>query len=158
MLTQLKQAIPGADYWPNFVNNLSEQFEARFSMVKVLNNRSILFKDMDGLKMPIVVSHGEGRTNYLNNNDMGILLKNKQISMQYIDSFSKGTEYYPLNPNGSQDGFTAFTSNDGRATIMMPHPERVFKTMQMSWCSEEFKKNVYSPWMKLFTNARNWVE
>ena len=159
MLSQLKGIIPGAEHWPNFVSNLSEQFEARFSMVEILDSPSIVLKDMQGLKMPIVVSHGEGRTQYANDTDMQTLMESQQAIMRYIDSHSNATEHYPLNPNGSQQGLTGFTSKDGRATIMMPHPERVFRLMQMSWYPADWKNKdkEYSPWMRLFMNARAWV-
>ncbi len=159
MLSQLKDIIPGATHWPRFVRNLSEQFEGRLSMVEVLKSPSIVFAGMDGLKMPIVVSHAEGRTQYRDANDLNTLIANKQTVMRFIDSHSNPTEYYPLNPNGSKDGFTSFTSTDGRATIMMPHPERVFRLVQMSWYPADWKnKDIeYSPWMRLFMNARKWV-
>ncbi|WP_119344646.1 phosphoribosylformylglycinamidine synthase [Facilibium subflavum] len=160
MLSQLKSIIPGADHWPLFVKNLSEQFEARLAMVEVLDSTSIIFKDMQGLKMPIVVSHAEGRTQYDNANSMKTLIEHKQVSMRYIDSHSQPTEYYPLNPNGSEQGLTAFTSQDGRSTIMMPHPERVFRLAQLSWYPADWRNKdyEYSPWMRLFMNARTWVD
>ena len=159
MLAQIKSLIPGADHWPVFVRNLSEQFEARFSMVEVLENPSIIFRGMQGLKMPIVVSHGEGRTHYIANNDMNTLVSNQQMAMRYIDSQGAPTEYYPFNPNGSRKGFAGFSSEDGRATIMMPHPERVFRLVQMSWRPNSWQNDDqdYSPWMRLFMNARAWV-
>ncbi|MFZ9034917.1 MAG: phosphoribosylformylglycinamidine synthase [Francisellaceae bacterium] len=159
-LSQLKAIIPGAAHWPQFVRNLSEQFEARLSMVEITDSASIVFKDMVGLKMPIVVSHGEGRIQFDNIEDKTILSKQKQQSMRYIDSHAKATEYYPLNPNGSEDGLTGFCSEDGRVTIMMPHPERVFRLAQMSWYPADWrnKGKEYSPWMRLFMNARKWVD
>ncbi|WP_440683183.1 phosphoribosylformylglycinamidine synthase [Cysteiniphilum halobium] len=159
MLSQLKGIIPGASHWPRFVRNLSEQFEGRLSMVEVLKTPSIIFEDMEGLKMPIVVSHGEGRAQYQHQDDLKHLIANEQTAMRYIDSHSKPTEHYPLNPNGSEGGFTSFTSLDGRATIMMPHPERTFRLVQMSWYPADWKnKDIeYSPWMRLFMNARKWV-
>jgi phosphoribosylformylglycinamidine synthase len=159
MLSQLKDIIPGATHWPHFVRNLSEQFEGRLSMVEVLKSPSIIFAGMDGLKMPIVVSHAEGRTQYRDANDLNTLIANKQTVMRFIDSHSNPTEYYPLNPNGSKGGLTSFTSTDGRATIMMPHPERVFRLVQISWYPADWKnKDIeYSPWMRLFMNARKWV-
>ncbi len=159
MLSQLKDIIPGAEHWPRFVRNLSEQFEARLSMVEVLETPSIIFQEMQGLKMPIVISHGEGRTQYQHQNDLNSLIVNKQTTLRFIDSHSNPTEYYPLNPNGSAGGFTGFTSQDGRVTIMMPHPERAFRLVQMSWYPADWRNKdlEYSPWMRLFMNARKWV-
>ena len=159
MLSQIKTLIPGADHWPAFVKNLSAQFEARLSMVEVLDSPSIIFEGMQGLKMPIVVSHGEGRTEYANDDDINTLIANQQPVMRYIDSAGLPTEYYPFNPNGSDQGFTGFSSKDGRVTIMMPHPERVFRLVQMSWSPEVWDSDNqdYSPWMRLFRNARVWV-
>ncbi len=159
MLSQLKSLIPGAESWPKFVNNDSNQFEARFSQVEIMESPSIVFQNMQGLKMPIVVSHGEGKVQYDDVQDAKRLLENKQLVMRYIDSHANPTEHYPLNPNGSEGGMTAFTSVDGRATIMMPHPERAFRLTQLSWYPFDWrnKDKEYSPWMRLFRNARVWV-
>ena len=160
MLSQIKNLIPGAAHWPIFIQNVSEQFESRFIMVEILESSSIIFKEMQGLKMPIVISHSEGRTKYIQNNDMNVLISNQQTVMRYIDTQGFPTEYYPFNPNGSLQGFTGFTSKDGRVTIMMPHPERVFRLVQMSWYPKSWKEDTqqdYSPWMRLFMNARVWV-
>ena len=109
--------------------------------------------------MPIVVSHGEGRVCYHTKEDKDVLAKNKQFGMRYIDAHSKPTEFYPLNPNGSEGGLTAFASQDGRATIMMPHPERSFRLTQLSWYPYKWRKKSsgFSPWMRLFRNARKWI-
>ncbi len=152
MLSSLKELIPGANSWPTFVRNTSEQFEARLSLVEVCGSNSIFLQNMQGMILPIVVSHGEGKTDFSQNTtvDTGLL------ALRYVDSHGKPTEDYPYNPNGSAFGMTGFTSTDGRATIMMPHPERVFKAWQLSWSPEHWVED--SPWMTLFTNARNWLK
>lgn len=149
MMANLKDLIPGAQNWPHFVRNNSEQFEARFSMLEIVDSPSILFKDMAGSQMPIAIAHGEGRAEY--KNDMSAAIS----SARYINHQGEATEQYPANPNGSPDGLTAFTTEDGRATIMMPHPERVFRTVQNSWHPEEWNED--GAWMKMFRNARVWV-
>lgn len=149
MMSQLRELIPGASSWPDFLRNQSEQFEARLVMVEVMDSPSIFFNDMTGSKIPVVVAHGEGRIS----NSAG----NVQTSLRFIDNSGVTTETYPLNPNGSADGITGFTNDDGRITIMMPHPERVFLSKQFSSLDPEWK-NEYSPWMKIFMNARNWLD
>jgi phosphoribosylformylglycinamidine synthase len=149
MMSQLRNLIPGASSWPDFIKNQSEQFEARLVMVEVMESASVLFKDMAGSKIPVVVAHGEGRTSNSANNAQAIL--------RYIDNSGVATETYPLNPNGSNNGLTGFTNDDGRITIMMPHPERVFLSKQFSSLDPEWK-NEYSPWMKMFLNARSWLD
>ena len=151
MLSQLKELIPGAYAWPSFVNNDSEQFEARFVMVEVNESPSLFFKNMQGWKVPVVVSHGEGKVEFENSNREAA-----NIAMQYIDNNGETTQRYPYNPNGSQNGITALTTTDGRVTIMMPHPERVFRSVQCSWQSNEWEED--SPWMQLFYNARRYCE
>ena len=150
MMSHLRELIPGAATWPDFLPNLSEQFEARLIMIEVMDSPSLFFKDMAGSQIPIVVAHGEGRTIARNNEKQSLAI------MRYIDNSGMATEKYPYNPNGSKDGLTAFTNEDGRFTIMMPHPERVFLTKQFSWFPKEWK-NEYSPWMKFFINAREWL-
>ena len=151
MMANLKDLIPGAALWPHFVRNQSEQFEARFSMVEVLESPSILFTGMAGSHMPIAVAHGEGRAEYHN----PAQLKQVKSALRYVDHHGAMTEAYPLNPNGSPQGLTGFCSDDGRVTIMMPHPERVVRSVVNSWCPEEWGED--SPWMRLFRNARVWV-
>lgn len=146
MLTQLKQIIPGAEHWPRFVKNTSDQFEARFSMVEVTNSPSLLLQHMQGWQLPIVVSHGEGKVDFTTDT------KISNICLQYIDHAGQYTEVYPHNPNGSAKGITGLTTDDGRVTIMMPHPERVFRTAQCSWHPEDWQED--SPWMQLFYSAR----
>ena len=150
MMSQLRNLVPGASSWPDFVKNYSEQFEARLVMVEVMDSPSVFFKDMAGSQIPIVVAHGEGRIL------KAPMKEHSYAVMRYIDNRGNMTEKYPHNPNGSKYGLTAFTNKDGRFTIMMPHPERVFLTKQFSWFPQEWK-NEYSPWIKLFLNAREWL-
>lgn len=149
MMANLKDLIPGAQNWPHFVRNNSEQFEARFSMLEIVESPSILFKDMAGSQMPIAIAHGEGRAEY--SKDINSAL----AAARYIDHQGEATEQYPANPNGSPQGLTAFTTEDGRATIMMPHPERVFRAVQNSWHPDEWSED--GAWMRMFRNARVWV-
>ena len=148
MLSNLKSIIPGSDHWPEFVQNSSNQFEARQVLVKIPKSNSILFKDMDKSILPIIVSHGEGKISIKNRNMI------KKATMQYVDMKGKYTNEYPYNPNGSLDGIAGFCNNDGRINIMMPHPERLPHINNFSWAPEEWK---ISPWLKLFNNAREWV-
>jgi phosphoribosylformylglycinamidine synthase len=151
MMANIKSLIPGAQHWPHFVRNNSEQFEGRFSLVEVMDSPSILMQGMAGSYMPIAVAHGEGRAEYKSAEQR----QNAQSIMRYVDHKAKATEVYPLNPNGSPEGLTGFCSEDGRVTIMMPHPERVFRTVQHSWHPDDWQED--SPWMRLFRNARVWV-
>ncbi len=145
MMTQLKELIPGASSFPDkIIKNNSEQFEARFTMVRINKTPSIFFTGMDGSYLPIVVSHGEGRA---------IGGDGNLVVMQYVDSQGKPTNVYPYNPNGTENGATAFCNADGRFTIMMPHPERIFRTVQLSWCDVNYSQCEYSPWNKIFQNA-----
>ena len=152
MMSNLKDLIPGADLWPHFVRNLSERFEARFSLVQIQSSPSLLFTDMVGSHMPIAVSHGEGRVEVGDDTHLNRLEASGLIAVRYIDHFGKVTQQYPANPNGSPNGITAVTSQDGRATIMMPHPERVFRTVTNSWHPDNWGED--SPWMRIFRNAR----
>ncbi len=151
MMANIKSLIPGAQHWPHFVRNNSEQFEGRFSLVEVMPSPSILMQGMAGSIMPIAVAHGEGRTEYRS------LAQRQQVQsiMRFVDHNAQATEVYPLNPNGSPEGLTGFCSEDGRATIMMPHPERVFRTVQHSWHPDDWQED--APWMRMFRNARVWV-
>ncbi len=155
MLAQLKEIIPGADHWPLFLDNESEQFEARLCMVEVQESPSILLKGMAGSKMPVIVSHGEGRTSYDQKASQNAIDQNI-VSLKYITNSGDTTEKYPANPNGSKLGLTGLTTTDGRVTIMMPHPERVFLKKQFSWLPENWKEEE-SPWMQIFHNARKWI-
>lgn len=152
MMSNLKDLIPGADLWPRFVRNLSERFEARFSLVKIEKSPSLLFDGMIGSHMPIAVSHGEGLVEVKSTEHLADLEKSSLISMRYVDNFGLVTQTYPANPNGSPNGITSVTSKDGRATIMMPHPERVFRTVSNSWHPNNWGED--SPWMRVFRNAR----
>jgi phosphoribosylformylglycinamidine synthase len=155
MLSSLKTLIPGADHWPRFVRNVSDQFEARVSLVQVQESPSILLRSMAGSHMPVVIAHGEGRAEFSNGQGPEGLVASSAISLQYIDNQLKVTERYPANPNGSPMGISGVTSDDGRVTIMMPHPERIFRTVSNSWHPEEWGED--SPWMRLFRNARVWL-
>jgi phosphoribosylformylglycinamidine synthase len=151
MLSQLKALIPGAEAWPRFLRNRSEQFEARLSLVEVVESPSILLAGMAGSRLPIVVSHGEGRAEFASDADLAAA----RVAMRFIDNASDLATSYPANPNGSPMGITGLSSADGRATLMMPHPERVHLSKQMSWHPNEWGE--FSPWMQLFVNARKWV-
>ncbi len=148
MMAQLKDLIPGASAWPRFVRNRSEQFEARVAMVKLEASPSIFFKGMEGSVLPVAIAHGEGRVEL--QSDAPFL-----VSARFVDGEGSATERYPLNPNGSKDGVTALTTPDGRATILMPHPERVIRTAQLSWHPKSWGDD--SPWLRFFENAREWV-
>jgi phosphoribosylformylglycinamidine synthase len=157
MFAELAQIIPGAEHWPRFTHNQSGRFEARLSMVEVLDSPSIFFKGMAGSQLPIVVSHGEGFANFdPAKNGRGDVSKLQQ-SMRFIDSGGQATHAYPANPNGSPGGVTGVTSADGRFTAMMPHPERVFRNAQMSWAGASDLSQP-SPWLRMWQNARAWVQ
>ncbi|HJV95944.1 MAG TPA: phosphoribosylformylglycinamidine synthase subunit PurQ, partial [Albitalea sp.] len=151
MMAALSAIIPGAQAWPKFTRNKSEQFEARLSMVEVLESPSIFFSGMAGSRLPIAVAHGEGFADFSQRGDAVAV----QRAMRFVDSNGEPTEAYPANPNGSPDGLTAVTTPDGRFTVLMPHPERVFRNVQMSWTSGD--RSLHSPWMRMFRNARKWV-
>ncbi|TLX45770.1 phosphoribosylformylglycinamidine synthase [Pseudoalteromonas phenolica] len=152
MLSTLKELIPGTEHWPRFVTNKSERFEARFSLVEVQESPSVFFQGMAGSRMPIAVSHGEGHAEFANDAAVKAALESGTVAVQYVDNFGKPTTQYPNNPNGSPEGITGITSTDGRATVMMPHPERVFRAVANSWHPDEWKED--SPWMRMFRNAR----
>ncbi len=151
MFAELADIIPGAQDWPRFTTNQSERFEARLSMVEVLESPSLFFKDLGGMRLPIAVAHGEGYANfkYRGNSARAI------AAMRFTDNAGAATEAYPFNPNGSPGGLTAVTTADGRFTAMMPHPERVFRNIQMGW--NGLDADAHSPWMQLWHNARRWV-
>jgi phosphoribosylformylglycinamidine synthase len=151
MLATLKELIPGAGHWPRFVTNLSEQFEARTSLVEVVDSPSILMQGMAGSVLPIAVAHGEGRAEFTTAEQMAAA----RIAMRFVDNYDMATEAYPANPNGSPGGITGLTTDDGRVTIMMPHPERVFRTVANSWYPREWGED--GGWMRLFRNARVWL-
>lgn len=151
MMSHLRDIIPGANHWPQFVRNVSEQFEARLVEVEVMKSPSIFFDGMAGSMMPIVNSHGEGHVQWLSAEDA----KLATLAARYVDPAGRPTELYPFNPNGSPDGITGVTTPDGRFTIMMPHPERTHRTVQMSWAPDTLGE--FSPWMRMFRNARKFV-
>ncbi len=153
MMSGLKDIIPGADDWPRFMRNQSEQFEARLVMVKVEQSPSILLAGMEGSRLPVVVAHGEGRAEFAI--DPTLLANAEKVVLRYVDNYGSVTESFPANPNGSPFGITGLTSTDGRFTIMMPHPERCFRALQNSWHPKEWQE--YGGWMRLFRNARVWV-
>jgi len=155
MLSQLKDIIPGAGHWPHFVKNLSEQFEARLSLVEITKSSSLFLRGMEGSILPIATSHGEGRTQYHQMNDRKALDQHNQISLRYVDNYGRPSELYPSNPNGSAGGLAGFCSEDGRATIIMPHPERVIRKQQHSWCPPDWEED--GPWLEIFYNAREWI-
>jgi phosphoribosylformylglycinamidine synthase len=151
MLAALSPIIPGAQDWPKFTTNQSTRFEARLSLVEVLESPSLFFAGMAGSRLPIAVSHGEGFANFSQRGDAAKVHK----ALRFVDNTGVATEAYPFNPNGSPSGLTGVTTLDGRFTAMMPHPERVFRNIQMSWTSGD--KSALSPWARMFTNARKWV-
>lgn len=152
MMSNLRELIPGAEHWPRFVRNKSDRFEARFSLVEVTNSPSLFLQDMAGSRMPIAVSHGEGRVEVRDDNHLAALEQHQLVALRYVNNYGQATEDYPVNPNGSPNGITAVTSSSGRATVMMPHPERVFRTVSNSWHPENWGED--SPWMRMFRNAR----
>ncbi|GEN28680.1 phosphoribosylformylglycinamidine synthase [Halovibrio variabilis] len=155
MLSQLKTLIPGAENWPTFVRNESEQFEARVSMVRVEKSPSILLAGMEGSKLPIAVAHGEGQATFRDSAHLRSMQSSSQIAMRYIDNYGQATTRYPANPNGSPAGITGLTTPDGRVTIMMPHPERVARAVTNSWRPAEWTDD--GAWLRLFRNARAWL-
>ncbi|XID75542.1 phosphoribosylformylglycinamidine synthase [Alkanindiges sp. WGS2144] len=154
MMSQLKELIPGAENWPRFYPNTSERFEARTVNVRVEQSRSVLLEDMAGSILPIAVAHGEGRV-VASSDVLASLSTQQQISLRYVDSQGNPTQHYPLNPNGSPEGITGVTSLDGRATILMPHPERTFRAVQHSWKPEDWTED--GAWLRLFRNARRFI-
>ncbi len=155
MLSGLREIIPGTDHWPRFVQNLSEQFEARLSLVEVLESRSVLLQGMAGSRLLIATSHGEGRAEFVAAGDLTACEAAGQVAIRYVDNHGRPATRYPANPNGSPGGIAGLTSADGRVTVFMPHPERVHLAMQHSWHPRDWGEE--GPWMRLFRNARAWV-
>jgi phosphoribosylformylglycinamidine synthase len=155
MMSNLHSLIPGAEFWPRFVRNRSEQFEARFSLLEIPPSPSILLAGMAGSHLPVAIAHGEGRAEFSDQQQLQNLQQAGKVALQFIDNQLKVTEQYPANPNGSPFGIAGASSADGRVTIMMPHPERVFRTVQNSWVADASVED--SGWMRLFRNARVWV-
>lgn len=154
MLSQLKSLIPGASHWPKFVRNQSEQFEARFAQVEVVESPSILLQGMQGSVIPVAVAHGEGQAEFSNNEQMQNALAANQ-TLRFVTGKHQVASNYPDNPNGSPEGLTGLCSDDGRVTIMMPHPERVYRTVTNSWAPSDWPE--MGPWLRMFRNARRWV-
>ncbi len=155
MMSNLSELIPGSELWPHFVRNRSEQFEARVAMVQVQESNSIFLQGMAGSRMPIAIAHGEGHAEFASEEAMLQADLSGSVALRFVDNHGKVTENYPANPNGSPRGITGLTSRDGRVTIMMPHPERVFRAVQNSWRPEDWNED--APWMRMFRNARAWV-
>ena len=153
MVSQLKDIVTGARHWPRFVRNTSQQFEARYATVEVLESPSILFRGMQGARVPIAVAHGEGRVQFSSDADARAALQ----AVRFVDGRGAPTERYPWNPNGSKGGLTGFTTTDGRVTIMMPHPERGFRAAQLSYRPDNLFTAEAGPWMKMFRNAYDFV-
>jgi len=156
MMSNLHDLIPGSEGWPRFVRNLSEQFEARLSLAEVVNSPSILLQGMEGSRIPIAVAHGEGRAEFSGGHTAVEALRRQQVVLRYVDNYGDPTERYPANPNGSPLGITGLTNSDGRFTIMMPHPERVFRAVQYAWHPDAWGED--GPWLRMFRNARRWVD
>jgi phosphoribosylformylglycinamidine synthase len=156
MMSTLKELIPGAEHWPRFVRNRSEQFEARFSMVQVQQSPSILLRDMVGSQMPVPVAHGEGRAEFTDHAAQQRAEQAGLVALRFIGNDLQPSQAYPANPNGSPAGITGLSSTDGRVTVMMPHPERVFRALQCSWAPQEWAED--GAWLRLFRNARQWVD
>jgi len=153
MMSNLRELIPGARQWPHFVRNKSEQFEARFVMLEVQRSPSLFFEGMAGSRMPIAVAHGEGYAEFAS--PAARKSAEALVALRFVDNRGAVTESYPANPNGSPDGITGLTTADGRFTILMPHPERVFRAVQNSWHPQEWGED--GPWLRMFRNARKWV-
>jgi phosphoribosylformylglycinamidine synthase len=154
MLSQLREMIPGAAHWPRFYRNASEQFEGRLATVEVLESPSLFLQGMAGSILPIAIAHGEGRAVFDTASAEQVLAEGL-VGLRYVDNYGKATEHYPENPNGSPLGITGLTTQDGRFTTMMPHPERVFRAVQHSWKPDEWLED--GPWLRMFRNARVWV-
>ena len=155
MLAALKELIPGTDSWPKFLRNRSDQFEARVSLVEIVPSPSVLLAGMAGSRLPIVTAHGEGRAAFASRAGASRTATRSSRRMRFVTNDGAVAERYPANPNGSPHGIAGLSNADGRVTIMMPHPERVFRTVQLSWHPAEWGE--CSPWQRLFDNARAWV-
>jgi phosphoribosylformylglycinamidine synthase len=155
MLAALKALIPGTEHWPRFLRNRSDQFEGRLSLVRIEASPSILLRDMAGSHLPVVTSHGEGRADFASAAAFDGCERHN-TSLRYVGNDGAPAELYPANPNGSPNGIAGLCNDDGRVTVMMPHPERVFRTVQHSWHPQEWGE--CSPWQRLFDNARAWID
>jgi len=155
MFAALKELIPGTEHWPRFVRNRSEQFEARFSLVEVLDSPSLFFAGMAGAVLPVVVSHGEGRAEFPSALEAERCASSGLLAVRYLATAGGVARHYPANPNGSPFGLAALSNADGRVTISMPHPERSFRSVQNSWHPDGAGEA--SGWLRLFRNARRWL-
>jgi phosphoribosylformylglycinamidine synthase len=155
MMSALHELIPGAERWPRFVRNRSEQFEGRLSLVEVVRSPSLFFAGMEGSRIPIAVAHGEGRAEFADEGALNALVNANLMSLRFVDNQGQPTETYPANPNGSPRGLTGITTPDGRATLLMPHPERVYRAVLNSWRPDDWRED--GPWMRIWRNARKWV-
>ena len=153
MMSNLRDLVPGAQAWPHFVRNRSEQFEARFVLLEVQRSPSLFFDGMAGSRLPVAVAHGEGYAEFPDAQARGAA--EPLVALRFVDNRGAVTEAYPYNPNGSPAGITGLTTPDGRFTILMPHPERVFRTVQNSWHPAGWGED--GPWLRMFRNARKWV-
>lgn len=156
MMSQLREIIPGAEHWPDFVQNQSEQFEARVALVRVEDSKSVLLNGMQGSVMPVAVAHGEGQALFSSSESKAAAIAANQVALSFVDNGHQTTTRYPANPNGSPQGITSLTNDDGRVTIMMPHPERVYRTLTNSWFDKNWPED--GPWLRMFRNARLWVD
>ena len=157
MVSNLRELVPGSEFWPRFVRNRSEQFEARIAMLQVQESPSLFFAGMAGSRMPIAIAHGEGHAEFRDAAALQAADASGTVSLRFVDNHGRVTETYPANPNGSPLGITGLTSRDGRVTIMMPHPERVFRAVQNSWIPRDWQGED-GGWMRMFRNARVWVD
>jgi phosphoribosylformylglycinamidine synthase len=153
MMSNLSELIPGTAHWPHFVRNRSEQFEARLVLLEIQHSPSLFFHGMEGSRIPVATAHGEGYAEF--RDDAGLAAAQAHVALRFADNAGRPTEAYPSNANGSPQGITGLTTADGRYTILMPHPERVFRTVQMSWHPRQWGED--SPWMRMFRNARAWL-
>jgi phosphoribosylformylglycinamidine synthase len=154
-LAALKELVPGAADWPLLLRNRSEQFEARVSLVEIPESKSLFFAGMAGSRLPIAVAHGEGRMTFAGEDALARLQSAGQLALRYVDHYGRPAETYPCNPNGSSEGVTGLCNTDGRVTILMPHPERVIRTVGNAWHPDGWGED--SPWLRMFRNARKWV-
>ena len=151
VLSALRELVPGAEGWPSLRRNRSEQFEARLAQVEIAESPSLFFRGMAGARLPVSSAHGEGRMDFGASSAPGGL-----VTLRYVDGHGEPTERFPHNPNGSPGGITGLTTPDGRVTILMPHPERTLRAVNFSWAPREWEGE--SPWMRMFHNARQWVD
>jgi phosphoribosylformylglycinamidine synthase len=154
MMSNLRSLIPGTENWPHFVRNRSDQFEARVSMVEVQSSPSMFLSGMAGSRIPVAVAHGEGRAEFSSKEKLAALQDNNQLTLRYVNNQGDIATQYPANPNGSPEGVSGVCSDSGRVTIMMPHPERVYRTVQNSWHPSDWNED--APWLRLFRNARKY--